>query len=338
MMMMTPAKKRVLSGVKPTNQLTLGNYLGALKNWVAFQDRQECFFLVVDLHAITIRKDPKELREETYSVLASYLAAGIDVKKSVLFLQSHVPAHAQLAWILNCFSSMGELGRMTQYKDKSKKEGQNIPVGIFTYPLLMAADILLYDAHQVPVGEDQKQHIELTREVAERMNNYYGKNLFVIPEPSIPPHGARIMDLQNPEMKMGKSESGVNGAVFLMDTEQEIRNKIKRAVTDSGSEITWDDQKPGIKNLLMIQAAITGTDPKKLIQQYEGKQYGHLKVETAEVVASTLKPIREEITKHLADVRHLDQILKKGADRANAIAESTLERVYEAVGFVPTSR
>lgn len=336
---MTNAKaKRILSGIQPTNRLHLGNYLGALKNWVTLQEQHECIFLAVDLHAITVKQDPKELKKQTHRALATYVAAGIDPKKSSLLIQSKLPEHAELGWILTCHAYMGELSRMTQFKDKSSKAGQNIGVGIFAYPALMAADILLYQANLIPVGEDQKQHIELTRDLAMRMNSLYGNEgkesgLFVIPEPYIPPVGARIMSLQDPEAKMSKSDENPNASVFLTDSDNEIVKKIKRAVTDSGSEITFEDSKPGVKNLISIQSAITGKSPQAIVADYAGKQYGHLKVDTAEIVMQALKPIREKTEELLKDPAELERLCAPGAEKAKKIARETLNRVREAVGL-----
>lgn len=331
------ARKTVLSAIQPSNNLTLGNYIGAIRNWLTLQEQYDSIFFAVDLHAITVRQDPKELRDTTYRTIALYLASGIDPNKALLFVQSHVPEHAELAWVLSCFGYMGELNRMTQYKDKSAKQGANIPVGLFTYPLLMAADILLYGTNLVPVGSDQKQHVELTRDLAERMNNAFKLPLFTIPEPFIPPVGARVMSLQDPQAKMSKSDPDPNAAVYLTDSDDTIRKKLKRAVTDSGSEIAHDDSKPGIKNLLEIQAACSNQDPKALAAAYasSGKQYGHLKLETAEAIVARIGPIRDEATRIMNDRAELDRILKQGADRARERAQSTLKRVYEAVGFAP---
>ncbi len=329
------SKKVMLSAVQPSNRLTLGNYLGALKIWAQLQKDYDCIFFAVDMHAITSRQDPEELREQTYRALATYIAAGIDPDQCILFAQSHVPAHAQLAWVLTCHSYMGELSRMTQFKDKSAKQGTNIPSGLFTYPVLMAADILLYQTELVPVGEDQKQHIELTRDLAIRMNNLFPKApLFKVPEPYIPPVGARIMSLQNPLAKMSKSDPDVNSAIYLSDSDDTILKKLKRAVTDSGSEIVWDDEKPGIKNLLTIQAALTGKKVPDLVAGYVGKQYGHLKIETAEICIQAIKPIRDEVERLTKDKTYLTQILKKGAQSANARAQKTLDQVYKNVGFI----
>lgn len=327
-------KSIMLSGIKPTNKLTLGNYLGAIKNWVKLQHEYKCYFIAVDLHAITVRQPPDELRENTLFAIATYLASGIDLSSSTLFVQSHVRQHSELAWALNCFSYMGELNRMTQYKDKSVKAGSNIPVGLFTYPALMAADILLYDTNSVPVGADQKQHLELTRDLAVRMNGIYGEDTFVVPEPFIPEAGARIMDLQNPTTKMGKSDSSENGAIFLVDSPKQMEKKLKRATTDSGTEVTFDDDKPGVKNLLGIQSAILGRSIEDLVASYAGKQYGHLKVETAEIVVEELRPVQEKTVELLSDKGELLRMLSAGADAAAEHAEKTLKRVYDRIGFV----
>ena len=332
--MLEQSAKVMLSAIQPTHAVTLGNYLGALKNWVKHQGQYRCYFFAVDLHAITVRQDPKELLSNTLFAIATYIASGIDPKRCVLFLQSQVPQHAELAWLLNCFSYMGELGRMTQYKDKSAKAGQNIPVGLFTYPVLMAADILLYNTGLVPVGADQKQHIELTRDLAIRMNGLYGPDTFVVPQPYIAQEGARIMDLANPAKKMSKSDSGESGAVYLTDSPKDIEKKFKRAVTDSGSEITYDNEKPGVKNLLEIQTAITGIPIDQLVQQYRGKLYGHLKVDTGALVIEALQPIQARTKELLADKGELLAILRQGAAEARQVAEATLRRVYDRVGFL----
>jgi len=327
-------KKVMLSAVQPSNKLTLGNYLGALRNWVQLQDQYDCLFFAVDLHAITVRQDPGELREQTYRAIATYIAAGIDPERALLFVQSHVPEHAELAWVLTCFSYMGELNRMTQFKDKSARAGQNIGVGLFSYPNLMAADILLYDAAVVPVGEDQKQHIEHTRNLAIRMNNLFGEDTFVVPEPFIPKLGARIMSLQDPNAKMSKSDPDPNSAVYLNDSDDVIRKKIKRAVTDSGTEIVFDESKPGIKNLLSIQATITGKNPERLVAGYVGKQYGHLKVDTAEIVVECIRPIRERVEQLMNDRAQLDQILRANAEKARDRATRVKLRVFDRLGFI----
>lgn len=328
-------KKTLLSAVQPSNRLTLGNYLGALKNWVQLQKDFNCLFFAVDLHAITVRQDPKELRDQTYQALATYIAAGIDPDTAILFIQSHVSAHAELGWILNCFTSMGELSRMTQFKDKSSKQGQQISAGLFSYPTLMAADILLYGTHLVPVGEDQKQHLEITRDIALRVNGIYGKDLFVIPEVYTPPIGARIMSLQDPSAKMSKSDPNPHGAIFLLDSDTDIQKKFKRAVTDTGTEITYEDQKPGIKNLIQIQAAIQQKTPQEIVMDYQGKQYGQFKLDTAEMVVNTLRPMREQTLKLMADKSYLESVLSKGAAQAREKAQITLSQVYERIGFIP---
>lgn len=329
--------KILLSAVTPSGLLTLGNYLGALKNWVRLQHEYDCLFFAVDLHAITTRQDPKLLRERSLRALANYMAAGINPNEATLFIQSHVPEHAELAWVLNCFTTMGELGRMTQFKDKSAKAGESIPTGLFNYPVLMAADILLYQTDLVPVGDDQKQHLELTRDIAQRVNNAFGKDLFKVPGIFIPPIGARIMNLQNPLSKMAKSDDDAIGNLFLNDSDEQIRKKIKRAVTDSGTEITDEESKPGVRNLLHIQAAITGKPLKEIVASYAGKQYGHLKVETAEIVVEAIKPIREKTDEILSEKDFLSKILKKGAERARVRAQKTLASVYDCLGFVPRS-
>lgn len=332
------AKNRpvIFSGVQPSGQLMLGNYLGALKNWARLQDEYDCLYCLVDMHAITIRQDPKELRERSYQGLAIYLAAGLDPAKNILFVQSHVPQHAELGWVLTCAAYMGELSRMTQFKDKSAKQ-KNIGAGLFAYPALMAADILLYQTNLVPVGQDQKQHLELARDLAIRMNNNYGE-LFVVPEIYIPPVGAKIMSLADPTAKMSKSDPDPNAVIFLSDSDDAIRKKLKRAVTDSGTEIAYSDDKPGVKNLIAIQSAITGRTTDEIVSAYAGKQYGHLKVDTAEIVVSCVKPIRDKSQELLQDRAHLDSILKNGAEAARKRAEQTMKRVAEAVGFLPKLR
>lgn len=330
-------KKVMLSAMQPTNRLTLGNYLGALRNWAAMQADYECLFFAVDLHSITLRQEPKELREATYRLIATYVAGGVDPEHALLFVQSHVPEHAELGWVLTCFTYEGELNRMTQYKDKSSKQGENIPAGLFMYPTLMAADILLYGTHLVPVGADQKQHLELTRDLAIRLNNLYGKDLFVVPEPYIPPIGARIMSLQDPTAKMSKSDPDPHATIFLDDSDDTIMKKVKRAVTDSGSEITYEDSKPGVKNLIGIQAALTGKHPDVIVGEYAGKMYGHLKVGTGELLCEKIGPIRDRVAELMADRAYLDGLLRAGAEKARARAQATLGKVYERVGFVGRS-
>lgn len=327
------SKKVMLSAIQPTNRLTLGNYLGAIKNWVHLQHEYQCYFFAVDLHAITVKQDPKMLQENTFLALAIYLAAGIDLKHAVIFPQSQVRQHAQLTWVLNCYGYMGELSRMTQYKDKSTKAGESIPVGLFTYPVLMAADILLYQTNLVPVGADQKQHIELARDIAIRMNNLYGE-LFQVPEPYIEKVGGKIMDLQDPSAKMSKSQSSELGAIYLVDSPKDIEKKFKRAVTDSGTEITYSDDKPGVKNLIDIQSAITKKSCDEIVASYAGKMYGHLKIDTAQIVASELQPLQAKTKEFLSDRGELTRILKEGVNRASEVAEKTLQKVHDAVGFI----
>lgn len=328
------AKQIILSAKKPTNSLTLGNYIGATRNWVEMQDEYECYFSAADLHAITVRQDPKQLQEDTLFLMATYIACGIDPKKSILFVQSHVPQHAELGWALGCNTYMGELNRMTQFKDKSEKAGKNIPAGLFNYPWLMAADILLYDTDVVPVGEDQKQHIELCRDIAIRMNHHYNTELFKLPKPFIGKVGSRVMDLQEPTRKMGKSDSTEKGAIFLRDTDKQIAKKIKGATTDSDTVVTYQDEKPGVKNLIDIQRALTGKSAEEIVASYEGKMYGHLKVETADIVVETIRPIRERTNELLTDKGELMNILREGAQKAREKAQIKLDQVYQTIGFL----
>lgn len=336
---MQSSRKTILSGIQPSNVLHLGNYLGAVRNWLSLQDDYHCYFMMVDLHAITVAQDPKDLRDASYMGLAMYLAAGLDPEKSILFLQSHVPAHSQLAWMLICSSYMGELNRMTQFKDKSKKQDQNIPVGLYVYPSLMAADILMYQADFIPVGDDQRQHIELTRNLAERINNRYDSKIFTMPHPMISENGCRIMDLQEPTNKMSKSAENQKGVVYLNDTDKQITKKFKSAVTDSGSEVLeYEQSSPGIKNLIDIISALTNKTHVEINQEFIGKQYGHLKIAAAEIVVETLSPIREKTTELLKDKSYLDKILAQGAMKANETAKATLKTVQDAFGFVPRSQ
>lgn len=325
--------KRVFSGVKPTGVITLGNYLGAIKRFVDVQEQaDENFFCVADLHALTVPNDPKELYENTLRIAAIYLAVGLDPKKSILFIQSHVPAHAEASWLLTCLSRMGELNRMTQFKDKGKGS-DHAGVGLFVYPVLMAVDILLYQANLVPVGEDQKQHIELTRDLAERFNRDYG-HTFVLPEPMIPKVGARIMGLQNPEKKMSKTDDSELNAITLMDTPKQIEKKIKRAITDSENVIRFDPEtKPGVSNLLTILSVISGESIPDLVKKYEGSGYGVLKKELIEVLVDHLSHIQQRYD----DIRssgQLVQILKEGAQQAHVVAEETLKKMKDALGLV----
>lgn len=323
-------KKRIFSGAQPTGELHIGNYLGALKNWVALQDEYEAFYCIVNLHAITLPQDPTELRRKTLDLARIYLAAGVDPERSTIFIQSDVAAHAELTWVLSCVSRMGELERMTQFKDKAKGKGERAPVGLFTYPVLMAADILLYHADLVPVGEDQKQHLELCRDLAERFNRDYGET-FKIPEPYIPKAGASIKSLQDPAKKMSKSDENANGSIFLLDDADTITKKIKRAVTDSGTEITFDESRPAITNLFTIYQLLTGKSADECTSHFAGKGYGDFKSELAEATVEFLRPFQERVKEF--DDATLKTILDGGAEKARAIANATLKTVYEKMGI-----
>jgi len=329
-------KPVVLSGCQPSGQLTIGNYMGALRQWVSMQDSHNCHFMLVDLHAITVRQDPQALRNATLDGLALYMACGLDPERSTLFLQSHVPEHSQLAWILNCYTQMGELNRMTQYKDKSQKQESNMNAGLFTYPVLMAADILLYNANEVPVGNDQKQHLELARDIATRFNNIYG-DVFKVPEPFIPQHGARIMSLQDPTKKMSKSDDNANNYIGLLEEPKKIAKKIKRAVTDSDelARIYFNpEEKPGVSNLLTLLSGATGRSIHDLVPEYEGKMYGHLKGDVADAVVAFLEPMQERFHEIRSDEAMMNAVLAKGAAKAREVAADTVCRVHNAVGFV----
>lgn len=330
-------KPIVLSGCQPSGSLTIGNYMGALRQWVKMQETSDCLFMLVDLHAITVRQDPKALRNAIYDGLAMYQAVGIDPQKSTIFLQSQIAEHAELAWILNCHTQMGELNRMTQFKDKSQKNVTNINAGLYSYPVLMAADILLYGPKHVPVGSDQKQHLELARDIATRFNNAYGET-FVVPEPAIPEHGARIMSLQDPTKKMSKSDDNEKNFIGLLEDPKKIAKKIKAAATDSDEQarIYFDTaEKPGVSNLLTLLSCSTGTPIDSLIPQYEDKMYGHLKVDTADAVVSLLEPIQARFKELRADESALQAVAKIGADKARERAAATLAKVYDRVGFLP---
>ncbi|MEX1220686.1 MAG: tryptophan--tRNA ligase [Idiomarina sp.] len=330
-------KPIVLSGCQPSGQLSIGNYIGALRQWVSMQDSHDCRFMLVDLHAITVRQDPQELRTATLDGLALYLACGLDPQRSVVFVQSHVPEHAQLAWVLNCYTQMGELNRMTQFKDKSERHASNINAGLFSYPALMAADILLYQANQVPVGNDQKQHLELSRDIATRFNNLYG-DVFQVPDPFIPEVGARVMSLQEPTKKMSKSDENPNNFIGLLEDPKKITKKIKRAVTDSDEQarIYFDpEEKAGVSNLLSILSCATGRSIADLVPDYEGKMYGHLKGDVADAVVTMLEPIQRDYQELRNDRDLLNGIMKQGAEQASALAAKTLARVYDVIGLVP---
>ncbi|MBE5040276.1 tryptophan--tRNA ligase [Ructibacterium gallinarum] len=328
-------KKRILSGIQPSGPLTLGNYVGALRNWVELQktDEYECFFMLADMHTITVRQTPKDFRKNAMDLLALFLACGLDPEKSPIFFQSHVPAHAQLSWVLTCNTYMGELSRMTQFKDKSRKHSGNINAGLFTYPSLMAADILLYQADLVPVGEDQKQHLELTRDLANRFNNAYSET-FKVPEGYIPKVGARIMSLQDPSQKMSKSDPNENGYILMLDDPDVIVRKIKRAVTDSGSDVCRGENKAGIENLMNIYSAVTGMSLDEIERNFAGKGYGDFKNAVAESVAEALRPIQKRYHDLMANKDYLEQVYRRGAEIASRTAGKTLSKVYRKVGFI----
>ena len=325
-------RKVLFSGMQATGSLTLGNYLGALKNWLTLSDEYECFYSVVDLHSITVRQNPAELRKRARALLTLYIAAGLDPEKNCIYYQSHVSGHAELAWILNCFTYMGELNRMTQFKDKSAKHADNINAGLFTYPVLMAADILLYQADVVPVGIDQMQHLELTRDLAIRFNNVYG-DVFTIPEAYIGKVGAKIMSLQDPAKKMSKSDENPNGSIYLLDDPDTIMRKCKRAVTDSVGEIRYCDEQPGVKNLIDIYSACTGETQEQVVRQFEGKGYGDFKMAVGEAVVSVLKPLQERVRELEKDKAYIDSVIKNNAEKANYFAGKTLRKVQKKVGF-----
>ena len=327
-------KKTILSGIQPSGALTLGSYLGALKNWAALSEIYDCYYTIVDMHAITVRQDPAELRRTTLEQLAQYIACGIDPEKNILFIQSHVPAHAELSWVLSCYTMFGELSRMTQFKDKSAKNTENINAGLFTYPALMAADILLYQADLVPVGGDQKQHIELTRDIAIRLNGIFG-DVFKLPEPYIPKIGARIMDLQTPVNKMSKSDIADGGCVLLLDKPEDMLRAFKRAVTDSETSVRYDIAgKPGISNLIQIYSACTDKSFAEIETEFSGQGYGLFKQRVGEAVVETLRPIREETLRLLADKAYLTNIYIQGAEKASRTANRTLRKVYKKIGFI----
>jgi len=333
---MTASERKpvLLSGIQPSGNLLIGHYIGAIRNWVQMQQTHDSLFMLVDLHAITVRQDPQVLRERCYDFIALYIACGLDPEKSAIFIQSHVPEHSQLAWVLNCYTYMGELERMTQFKDKARKHATNLNVGLFSYPVLMAADILLYQATHVPVGADQKQHLELTRDLAMRFNNLYGE-VFTVPEPFIPEVGGRIMSLQDPTSKMSKSDPDEKSYIALLDDPKVIMKKFKRAVTDSETVVRFDpENKPGVSNLLTLLSIISGRSIPELEKHFEGKGYGTLKMETAEAVIDFLEPVQARFRELRADTDGLDAILHRGAERAREKASVTLRRVHDVLGFV----
>ena len=329
-------KKVMLSGIQPSGDLTLGSYLGAIKNWADRADEFDNYYFMADMHSITVRQDPAALRRRTLEQLAQYIACGLDPERNTLFIQSHVPQHAQLGWILNCYTMFGELSRMTQFKDKSAKNAENINGGLFTYPALMAADILLYQPDFVPVGEDQKQHVELTRNIVQRFNGIYG-DVFKMPEPYIPKVGARVMSLSDPASKMSKSDKDPNGSIYLMERPEDIQRKFKRAITDSDTErcVHYDSAtKPGVANLMTIYSAVTGRSFREIEQEFDGQGYGAFKAAVGDAVVECLRPIREEASRILKDKAYLEGVYRAGAEKASYVAEKTLRKVYKKVGFV----
>jgi tryptophanyl-tRNA synthetase len=328
-------KKTILSGSTVTGDLTLGNYIGAINNWKQLQDQYDCLYFLADLHALTVFQDPKILRERTYSFFAQYLALGLDPHKNIIFAQSHVHQHTELSWILTCLTPMGYLNRMTQFKEKSEKHVKNINAGLYTYPILMAADILLYQTDLVPVGEDQRQHLELCRDIVGFFENRYGPGVFKMPEAYVAKTGARIMSLQEPEKKMSKSDENDKNFVSIIDEAKKIEKKIKSATTDSGSEIKYDPEgKAGLSNLMTIYSVLSGRSFEQIEKDYEGKMYGHLKVDLADLVIQTLKPVREKYDDLMKNKDYLDQLLKSGSERAAARAKLTLDNVYQTVGLL----
>ena len=327
-------KKRILSGIQPSGDLTLGSYLGAIRNWAALADEYDCYYMLADMHTITVRQVPADLRRRTMTQLAAYIACGLDPEKNVLFVQSHVPAHAQLGWVLDCYTMFGELSRMTQFKDKSAKNADNINAGLFTYPALMAADILLYQADLVPVGGDQKQHVEICRDIATRFNGIYG-DVFKLPEPYIPKVGARVMSLTSPENKMSKSDKDQNGCVYMLERPEDIMRKFKKAVTDSEASVRYDPAaKPGVSNLMQIYAVTTGKSFEEIEREFAGHGYGDFKAAVGESVVELLRPIQEETARILADKAYLQGVYRAGAEKAARVANRTLGKVYKKVGFI----
>lgn len=336
---MEEKKKIVFSAIKPSGEITLGNYLGAIKNWIRFQDDYECYYCIADLHAITVKQEPKLLRKRVLEILAIYIASGLDYEKSTLFVQSHVPAHSEASWLLTCTANMGELSRMTQYKDKTAKlkENTSISAGLFNYPVLMAADILIYNTDFVPVGIDQKQHVELARDIAQRFNSSYS-DTFVLPEAKISESAAKIMDLQDPEKKMSKSDDNENSYILVLDKPEVIRRKIARAVTDSVGVVNYSDEQPGVKNLINIVSAIKGIKPDEVVKLFEGKGYKEFKEYVAETIIEELKPVQEKANELLTEKEKLQKIYGEGAMKANYHAIKTLRKMQKKVGLLPPVR
>ena len=327
-------KKRIFSGIQPSGELTLGSYMGAIRNWVTLQDEYDCLYCIVDMHAITVRQDPATLRRRSVNQLAQYIACGLDPKKNIMFIQSHVPQHAELSWVLGCYTQFGELSRMTQFKAKAKQHADNITSGLFTYPVLMAADILLYQADLVPVGGDQKQHVEICRDIATRFNGLYG-DTFKLPDPYIPKVGARIMSLTTPTSKMSKSDKDQNGCVYMLEKPEDILRKFKKAMTDSDACVRFDpENKPGVSNLMQIYSVATGRDYAAIEAEFAGQGYGSFKTAVGESVVELLRPIREETERLLADKAYLESVYRAGAEKAAYVANRTLSKVYKKVGFL----
>ncbi len=326
-------KPVIFSGAQPSGSLTLGNYIGAIQNWKELEDDYQCIFSIVDLHSLTVRQDPQEFREACLSFLAQYLASGLDPDKNIIFYQSHVKEHAELSWLLGCNTYLGELNRMTQFKEKSSRHTDNVNAALYTYPVLQAADILLYQTNLVPVGEDQKQHLELARDIADRFNNVYG-NTFTIPEIHIPKVGARIMSLQEPEKKMSKSDENEKGVLFLLDDENVIRKKIKRAVTDNENQIAFSDSQQGIKNLITIYSKLKPCTIEEIVEEYSGKGYGDLKKDLAELVIERLKPFKEQYQYYMNNKDYLEEVYQQGAEKAASIAKDTMNKVKENMGII----
>ncbi len=330
-------RQRVFSGIQPSGNITLGNYMGAVTNWVAMQDLYDCLFCVVDMHAITVRQDPAKLREQTLSLLALLIGCGLDPEQNIMYIQSHVAQHAELSWILNCYTMYGELSRMTQFKDKSQKHADNINAGLFDYPVLMAADILLYNADYVPIGEDQKQHLELARNIAGRFNSHHG-DVFKIPEPYIPKVGGRIMSLAEPDKKMSKSDTNANAYILLLDKPEDIMRKFKRAVTDSEAKVEFKEGKAGVNNLMTIYSIASGKTIPEIEKEFEGRGYGDFKLAVGEAVVEMLRPIREKTEDLLKNKDYLEKVYSENAMRAAALAERNLVKIRKKVGFIPKPR
>ncbi len=326
-------KKLIFSGIQPTGTFTLGNYIGAIRNWGPLQEEYNCIYSIVDLHAITVKQDPVKLRQNTLQAYALLLACGIDPEKSIAFIQSHAKTHAELSWVLSCSTQFGELSRMTQFKDKSQKHADDVNAGLFTYPVLMAADILAYNADLVPIGADQKQHLELARNIAQRFNNKYGE-FFTVPEPYIPKVGARVMSLQEPTKKMSKSDENVNATILILDDKDTIIRKFKRAVTDSDSQVRYADGKDGINNLMTIYSAVTGKTYEEIEKEFDGKGYGDFKLAVGEAVADNLQPVRDNFARLMQDKDYLKKCYTEGAQKALSISQKVVSKVYRKVGFV----